>query len=116
MDFFSFNVNRKSTLPTLCWEKPVISLSLDHNLPWPRGHTDCVALGTKAGAAAAAAVERTQKVLSLLGTHGWCLKAWTLGFHKALQVLSICTDSTPRHERTRVGHSAMSDSLRPHGL
>ncbi|CAI9165783.1 unnamed protein product [Rangifer tarandus platyrhynchus] len=46
-------------------------------------------------------MERTQKVLSLLGTHGWCLKAWTLGFHKTLQVLSTCTDSTPGHEHLR---------------
>ena len=50
------------------------------------------------------------------GNTGCCLKAWALGFPKALQVLSTCMDSTPGHERVRVSHSAVSHSLRPHGL
>ena len=68
---------------------------LGHNLPWPCGHTDCVALGTEAGAAAA--VEQ--------GFRG----SWE---HMA----GVDTDPTPRHESISVSSSVVSDPLQPHGL
>ena len=69
--------------------------NLGHNLPWHCGHTDCVALGTEAGAAAA--VER--------GFRG----SWE-------HTVGIDMDPTPRHESINVSSSLVSDPLQPHGL
>ena len=79
--------------PALCWEKPVISHTILATTFLGCGHTDCVALGTEAGAAAA--VER--------GFRG----SWE-------RVAGVNTDPTPRHES--VNGSVVSDPLQPHGL